>query len=259
MAKLILKFEDRVLKEIPVGAAMVKIGRVPDNTVMIDNPAVSSHHARVFRDGDSFVLEDLQSTNGTFVNDNRVTRHTLANGDIIAVGKHRLVFERGAQEEAVAEAAPSEEAPVLPELGGTVFLDTKAQRELMAKIQAQAVAQGQAAPAAPTAKTPAAAAAPAAPARVGVLTVLAGKVDQREYRLESATSVIGKSDTALVRLKGWFKPKLAAAIARKGEHYTVTPLGGKTLVNKQPLTGRHELKDGDVLEVSGLTLQFNLQ
>jgi hypothetical protein len=141
-------------------------------------------------------------------------------------------------------------------LGGTVFLDTKAQRELMAKMQAQAAAQGQAAPAAPTAKTPAA---PAAPARVGVLTVLSGKADQAEYRLESATSVIGKSDTALVRLKGWFKPKLAAAIARKGETYTVTPLGGKTLVNKQPLTGRYELKDGDVLEVSGLTLQFNLQ
>ncbi|MCI0404206.1 MAG: hypothetical protein L0212_11915, partial [Acidobacteria bacterium] len=93
----------------------------------------------------------------------------------------------------------------------------------------------------------------------GVLTVLAGKSDQREYRLETATSVIGKSDTAVVRLKGWFKPKLAAAIARKGETYTVTPLGGKTLINKQPLSGRHELKDGDVLEVSGLTMQFNLQ
>ncbi len=256
MAKLILKFEDRILKEIPVGGGMVKIGRVPDNTVMIDNPAVSSHHARVFRDGGNFVLEDLQSTNGTFVNDNRVTRHNLTNGDVIGVGKHKLLFERGAQEDAVSEAAPSEEAPVLPELGGTVFLDTKAQRELMAKMQAQAAAQGIAAPAVPTAKTPAA---PAAPARVGVLTVLAGKSDQREYRLESATSVIGKSDTAVVRLKGWFKPKLAAAIARKGETYTVTPLGGKTLVNKQPLTGRHELKDGDVLEVSGLTLQFNLQ
>jgi len=258
MAKLILKFEDRVLKEVPVGAQMVKIGRVPDNTVMIDNPAVSSHHARVFRDGDTFVLEDLQSTNGTFVNDNRVTRHTLSNGDVIAVGKHKLVFERGAQEEAVAEAAPSEEAPVLPELGGTVFLDTKAQRELMAKIQAQAAAQG-GQPAAPTAKAPVPGAPPPAPARVGVLTVLAGKSEQSEYRLEAATTVIGKSDTALVRLKGWFKPKLAAAIARKGETYTVTPLGGKALVNKQPLTGRYELKDGDVLEVSGLTLQFNLQ
>jgi hypothetical protein len=100
---------------------------------------------------------------------------------------------------------------------------------------------------------------PPAPARVGVLTVLSGKADQAEYRLETATSVIGKSDTATIRLRGWFKPKLAAAIARKGETYTVTPLGGKTLVNKQALTGRRELKDGDVLEVSGLTLQFNLQ
>lgn len=258
MAKLILKFEDRVLKDVPVGATGVKIGRLPDNTVMIDNPAVSSHHARVFRDGESFVLEDLQSTNGTFVNDQLVTRHVLKNGDVITVGKHKLVFDAAAGEEAAAEAAPSAEAPVLPELGGTVYLDTKAQKELMAKIAAQAGAQ-QPAAAPATAKAPVPGAPPPAPARVGVFTVLAGSTDQQEYRLEAATSLIGKSDTALIRLKGWFKPKLAVAIARKGETYTVTPLGGSSQINKQPLKERTELKDGDILEVSGLTLQFNLR
>jgi len=76
MPKLILQFENRVLKEYPTGV-MVTIGRLPDNMVIIDNPAVSSHHACVYSDGDQFIVEDLQSTNGTFVNEKRVTRHTL--------------------------------------------------------------------------------------------------------------------------------------------------------------------------------------
>ncbi len=261
MAKLILKYEERVLKEVPVGAQVVKIGRVPDNTILIDNPAVSSHHARIFRDADNFILEDLQSTNGTQVNGQLVSRHTLKNGDVIGIGKHTLVFQR-ADKEDLAEAGPSAEETVLPELGGTVFLDTKAQRDLMAKITAQAAEQKAAAPgAAPAVPIPKAAAMvqPAAPSKVGVLTVLAGKADQSEYRLEAATSVVGKSDTAAVKLRGWFKPKLAAAIARKGESYVITPLGGKIAVNKQPLKDRYELKDDDILEISGLTLQFNLK
>ena len=120
-----------------MGAQVVKIGRVPDNTVVIDNPAVSSHHARIFRDADNFILEDLQSTNGTQVNGTLVSRHTLKNGDVIGIGKHTLMFQKADKEEvAAAEAAPSAEEPLLPELGGTVFLDTKAQRELMAKVVA---------------------------------------------------------------------------------------------------------------------------
>lgn len=266
MARLILKYEERVLKEVPVGAQVVKIGRVPDNTVLIDNPAVSSHHARIFRDADNFILEDLQSTNGTQVNGHLVSRHTLKNGDVIGIGKHTLQFLRADKEDvAAAEAGPSAEEPVLPELGGTVFLDTKAQRDLMAKITAQAAEQKPAAPgsapAEPAAPIPKAAAMvqPAAAARVGVLTVLAGKAEQPEYRLEAATSIVGKSDTALIKLKGWFKPKVAATITRKGETYVITPLGGSAQVNKQPLKDRYELKDDDVLEISGLTLQFSLK
>jgi pSer/pThr/pTyr-binding forkhead associated (FHA) protein len=67
MAKLILQFEDHVVKEYAVGM-MATIGRLSENTVMIDTAAVSSHHACVFHDGEQFVVEDLQSTNGTFVN-----------------------------------------------------------------------------------------------------------------------------------------------------------------------------------------------
>src|SRR5687767_6457381 len=115
MAKLILKFEERVLKEFPVGPD-VTIGRHPDNALMIDNPAVSGHHARVFLDGERYVVEDLRSRNGTYVNEKHVLRHILQNGDVLLVGKHKLVFD----ETAVAEAAAPK--PVLPTLGETAYL-----------------------------------------------------------------------------------------------------------------------------------------
>ena len=77
MAKLILKYEDRALQEFAIGAEEVQIGRLPDNAVLIDNPAVSSRHASVMRVGDSYIVKDLASTNGTFVND---TPHAARTG-----------------------------------------------------------------------------------------------------------------------------------------------------------------------------------
>ena len=67
MPKLILKFDDRELQECAVGTHAVTIGRLPDNMLVIDNAAVSGRHARVYREGNHYVVEDLKSTNGTFV------------------------------------------------------------------------------------------------------------------------------------------------------------------------------------------------
>ena len=86
MPKLVLQFDDRVLKECVVSAT-VTIGRLPDNTLAIDNPAVSARHARVVRDGDQFVVEDLESTNGTFVNGEKLDgERALFEGDAIRFG-----------------------------------------------------------------------------------------------------------------------------------------------------------------------------
>ena len=121
MSKLTLEFDGRVLKEFVFGRG-VTIGRLPDNTVIIDNLAVSGHHARVYRDGDDVILEDLNSTNGTFVNGRQTTRHALKHGDVVLVGKHTLVFDQ------TAVAEPPRPVPVLPGMGDTVYLDTSAQR-----------------------------------------------------------------------------------------------------------------------------------
>jgi pSer/pThr/pTyr-binding forkhead associated (FHA) protein len=243
MPKLVLQFEGRVLKECAL-AGTVTIGRLPDNTVVIDNPAVSARHARVVHDGDTLVVEDLESRNGTFVNRQRVTRHVLQNGDIVQVGKHALVYERVPGDEARPVEALTPE-PIMPDLGGTMLLDTEKHRKLVADMEARLRAQK------------AQAAAQAIPA--GVLRVLRGRADQTEYALDGHEAIIGRSETALVRLRGWFKPKMALAIARMGESYVATLLGGTTLVNGQRLTGRRGLENGDLLQVGGLTLEFRLK
>ncbi len=239
MPKLILQFDGRVLRECVVGDA-VTIGRLPDNTVVIDNPAVSGHHARVVKKGDECVLEDLESTNGTYVNDRHVTRHPLKNGDVILIGKHTLRFEHLVVQPAAAQKSIHDSG--LSIKGDTVYLDTQKHREMLATLRPKA----------------APAAVPGA-GKVAVLRVLDGKADQAEYRLEGRTSLIGASDEALVKLQGWFKPKVALAIARNGVGYVATHLGGRTLINNQAIAGRHELKDGDVLQVSGMTLEFRLE
>jgi pSer/pThr/pTyr-binding forkhead associated (FHA) protein len=234
MPKLLLQFEGRLLKECAMASA-VTIGRLPDNTVVVDNPAVSAHHARIVCEGEACVVEDLDSRNGTFVNEQRITRHTLQHGDVVLVGKHKLVFDAAASDEPAAVATA---APAVPDFGSTLLLDTDQQRKLLAAINARLRAD-------------AAAAAP-----VGVLRVIAGRADHAEYSLDAAESLIGRSEGALVRLRGWFKPKAALAIARMGEGYVATLVGGKTLVNGQRLTGRRGLEHGDLLQVCGLTLEF---
>jgi pSer/pThr/pTyr-binding forkhead associated (FHA) protein len=256
MPKLIMKVDDRVVKEFVIGTSAT-IGRLPDNSVMIDNPAISSHHARIVHEGDRFVVEDLNSKNGTFVNGKLVlNRRSLQTGDIVLVGKHELVFD----EAVLVDGAEA----VLEELGDTVYLDTEGHRELLARLRAIRWAKK---PAAEAATEPPANAtietvptqpviAVAQPPRVGVLRVIAGAAQLPEYALESNIALIGTSQQALVRLQGWFKPKVAVGIARYDGGYVATPYGGKPHINNQPLRGRHNLTEGDVLDVSGLILEF---
>ena len=90
MPKLSLMFEDKIVKELPVGSRPVTIGRSPDNDLPVDNLAVSNHHAKVYYEAGRLVIEDLDSLNGTFVNDLRIERATLHDGDNIHIGKHHI-------------------------------------------------------------------------------------------------------------------------------------------------------------------------
>ncbi len=90
--KLEFSFNANKIGEYTLDKEVMTIGRKDDNDIRIDNLAVSGHHAKLLTIfGDSF-LEDLNSTNGTFVNGHSIDKHALKNGDVITIGKHELRY-----------------------------------------------------------------------------------------------------------------------------------------------------------------------
>jgi FHA domain len=248
MAKVHLKFGQSVLKtfDLPDGAAL-KIGRTPDNEIHIDNLAVSGHHARIYWETDHFVVEDNNSLNGTWLRGQRIPKATLYHGDVVLVGKHSLGFEdevrrnvpRPAADQAIAfhtDASRMQE---------TVMLGTKEGKERLAqRIEGS---DGHESP---------------SPMRapVGVLTVVEGKTDQDHYMLSDDMNVIGKSEMASIRLKGWFAPKVAAVINHREGKYFVAPSEKdvKLKVNGEEVSAQQPINDGDTLEVAGVKMSFSL-
>jgi hypothetical protein len=69
---------------------------------------------------------------------------------------------------------------------------------------------------------------------------------------------VGKAETSQIRLTGWFKPKVAAAFARKGDGFVVTPMGANVSVNGERVAGRRDLADGDMIDIAGVSFAFKL-
>jgi hypothetical protein len=240
MSKLVLKFENSLLKEVAVGVKEVSIGRSPDNGIVIDNPAVSHYHARVFNEEGRLMLEDFGSLNGTFVNGQRVKMVTLKPGDSVAIGKHTIVVTDSAE---VRATAPNNGGGMTapPKINETVMLDTKERRQFLQRV----AAVGESSQLAP------------ARLRIATLVVKRGKTDQREYALNDKLTIIGRSAMATVRLKGWFAPKTAAQITRREDGaYYVGPAGRTPSVNGVSVSQSTKLTSGDVIEVAGVELEF---
>jgi len=105
MARLLWEHEGQVIKDYPFPKGSVTIGRRKENTIVFTNPEVSSTHARIDKVGTDYILTDLQSTNGTFVNNLKVLSHRLSHGDRISIGKNVLLFIGTEKAKADAERA----------------------------------------------------------------------------------------------------------------------------------------------------------
>ena len=221
MPKMIVSIDGVVIKEVQLTKDRTTLGRRPYNDIVIDNLAVSGEHAVLQMAGNVVHLEDLNSTNGTYVNGKAAKKQLLQNGDVVEVGKYKIkyvneVVEPGYEktmmfrpEAAAAMAAPAPPASVYStggnsELGGLGVLHA-------------------------------------------AIKVLSGAASGREVPLTKVVTTVGKPGVAV------------AAITRRNHGFMVHHVegaGNPTLngapIGVEPLS----LKNGDLIELAGTQMQF---
>jgi len=257
MAKLILSMDGLVLKEIVLSKERTTIGRKPHNDIQIDNLAVSGEHAVIVTIlADSF-LEDLGSTNGTFVNGKTVKKHFLQSNDVIELGKYKLKYISEALPGA-AKAADFEKTMVLrpgamrkppepqpPAAAGAAHAHAEP-APAGAPPKAHGDTQVGMAPAAGA--TPAAPpAAPAAPVRHAMLQLLSGANAGKELELTKPLTTLGKPGVQV------------AVVTRRPQGFFITHVEGanKPTVNGKPIEAQaHALNDHDIIELAGVKVEF---
>ena len=237
--KLILKFKDSVISEIPLDREETTIGRKPENTIHIDNLAVSGRHARVLKIGSKAILEDLGSTNGSFVNDKQITKHILQHGDSILIGKHVLTF---------VNLDDKPEQPEVPEpveeddMDKTMIISPQSRSALAAK-EGNGGAKPSAAPAMPLAG----------------LQMISGPNAGKSLELTASLTSLGKGDNCRIRIKGLTVGKQAAVITRRPTGYHIAHLEGmsKPKVNGETVSDQpRTLNDGDIIELGDTKMEF---
>ena len=234
MGKLILSLDGAVLAEYDMNKERYTIGRLPDNDIHVDNMAVSGHHALIINILNDSFLEDLNSTNGTYVNGKLVKKHALQDGDAITIGKHALKYSN--EKSAAAGGGDDDEfektmiirpgskgtgAPSMDSVNKAVAgsggapLDVDAQKGL------------------PRAK----------------LQVLSGAFAGKELELNKALTTLGRPGVQV------------AAITRRADGFFVVPVegdGGKSPQVNDVNVGREgvKLKHNDVIEFAGVKMGF---
>jgi predicted component of type VI protein secretion system len=242
--------ETTMLKEIPLNKERTTIGRKPHNDIQIDNLAISGEHAVVITILNDSFLEDLGSTNGTFVNGQSVKKHFLQNGDTIELGKYRLKFVSELPQQTNAAdfektmilrpgaAKPPAPAPAAPAASPAPVSAAAATPAHMSTSPGMA-------PAASAAPPPAA---PALP--LGAIQLLSGGNAGKEMELTKTLTTLGKPGVQV------------AVIARRPHGYFITHVEGASfpVVNGKALDSQaHQLADHDVIELAGVKMEFFLK
>jgi pSer/pThr/pTyr-binding forkhead associated (FHA) protein len=167
MPRMIVSIDGVVIKEVQLSKERTTLGRRPYNDIVIDNLAVSGEHAVIHMQGQDVEIEDLGSTNGTYVNAKAVKRQELRNGDTIEVGKYKIRFLHEAEGQNFEKTMIFKPGMIPPPLGS-------ASRP------------------APLAGNPAAV--------TGVIRVTSGAATGREVALQKVVTTIGKPGVAVASI-----------------------------------------------------------
>ncbi len=239
MARLILSLDGQVMAEYNMNKERYTVGRLPDNDIRIDNAAVSGHHSLVINILNDSFLEDLNSTNGTYVNGKLIKKHALQHGDVITVGHHQLRFMEDDEQQ--------------DEFEKTMVIQPSARpmQALRAAAEAAEAANGTHARADAPASAPAGT--PAAPTpRPAKLQVLSGAFAGRELELTKTLTTLGRPGVQVAaitrRANGYY---IVHVDSDKPDHF---PVVNGTAIGAQPTL----LRDNDVIQLAGVKMGFFL-
>jgi len=239
MARLVLSLDGQVMAEYNMNKERYTVGRLPDNDIRIDNAAVSGHHSLIINILNDSFLEDLNSTNGTYVNGKLIKKHALQHGDVITVGHHQLRFVEDDEQQDEFEktmviqpsARPVEKVRTATEASEKGGMAATGNNRLSA-TQARAIADG------------------AAAVKKAKLQVLSGAFAGREVELNKALTTLGRPGVQV------------AAITRRAEAYYIVHVesgkeGDFPLLNGTPIGGQAtKLNDNDVIQLAGVKMGF---
>lgn len=233
MPEIIVKLGDKFVSRHVFDKDVLSVGRARDNDIVLENLSVSRNHCRIRRQDGKFILTDLNSANGTLVNSVRITKTELAEGDIVQVGKHLLIFtlQDGLSSSQVGDIAidPGSAAPAVSgSQSGLVPVSQELEYQ-------------------------------APPGEPSMLVVQKGKQSGQKFRVTKWETSVGRAPENDVRLHDWFVSKRHAVIIR-------TQQGGwllrdlqswrGTQLNGQPVKTDQPLKDGDEIVMGSTTLRF---
>ncbi len=231
MPKLILKFKDTKISDILLDKGRnITIGRREGNDIVIENLAVSGMHAKIDAIDKGYLLTDLKSKNGTFVNGQLVATHWLGHGDTVSIGKHTLVFAYADGEEREVTGAGG--------MDKTMVMDTEKYRDMLSKSSGNVAATIR------------------KKESMGVLSFLSG--GDGEFEIKKKLIKLGKDASCDIVVKGLMIGKTAATVSKRPKGYYLSYVGGmaKPKVNDVAVKESVLLNEFDIIELGGVKMQF---
>ncbi len=219
-----------VLKQsIPIKTDVLSIGRASNNDIVIDNMGVSSHHAVISKKEGFFFLDDINSTNGTFLNAKKITsRQRINQQDSIVIGKHTLMFSEWSQSQGSSSTVSYQESD-----DATIMVN---QNKLPINKQN------------PQRNTE----------ELFYLFVKGEKNGINKLLLTENSYSIGKAKDNKIRIGGWFTPAYIAEIEKVGHSFFITPfIKNKVILNDVKIDSTSQLNVSDEIKIKSLSLQFS--
>ena len=233
MARLILSLDSQVMAEYNMNKERYTIGRLPDNDIRIDNGAVSGHHSLIINILNDSFLEDLNSTNGTYVNGKLIKKHALQHGDVITVGHHQLRFAEDdeAQDDFEKTMVIQPSQRPVDKIRQVREVVTNAAPDVSATASRKALANG-------------------TQVKKAKLQVLSGAFAGRELELNKALTTLGRPGIQV------------AAITHRQDGYFIVHVDSEKandypLLNGNPIGAQAtRLTDNDVIQLAGVKMGF---